>query len=64
MGTASSPVVYKDRVYIVHDNHTDSFMAAFDKRTGAQIWKVKRDEDNTAATWSTPFIWGTTVAPG
>jgi outer membrane protein assembly factor BamB len=57
MGTASSPVVYKDRVYIVHDNHSDSFMAAFDKRTGAQIWKVKRDEDKTAATWSTPFVW-------
>lgn len=57
MGTAASPVVYKDRVYIVHDNLSDSFMAAFDTRTGAPIWKVKRDEDKTGATWSTPYVW-------
>ena len=57
MGTAASPVVYKDRVYIVHDNLSDSFMAAFDTRTGKQIWKIKRDEDKTGATWSTPFVW-------
>jgi len=57
MGTASSPVVYKDRVYIVHDNLTSSFMAAFDKRTGAEVWTIKRDENKAAATWSTPYIW-------
>jgi outer membrane protein assembly factor BamB len=57
MGTAASPVVYKDRVYIVHDNLSDSFMAAFDARTGARIWQIKRDEDKTGATWSTPFVW-------
>jgi len=57
MGTAASPVVYKDRVYIVHDNLSESFMAAFDARSGAQIWKIKRDEDKTAATWSTPYVW-------
>jgi outer membrane protein assembly factor BamB len=57
MGTAASPIVYKDRVYIVHDNLTDSFMAAFDKRTGAEVWKIKRDENHKGATWSTPYIW-------
>ncbi len=57
MGTASSPVVYKDRVYIVHDNLKSSFMAAFDTRTGAEVWNVKRDEDEKGATWSTPYIW-------
>lgn len=57
MGTASSPVVYKDRVYIVHDNLTSSFMVAFDKRTGDEIWRVKRDEDTKGATWSTPMVW-------
>jgi outer membrane protein assembly factor BamB len=57
MGTASSPVVYKDRVYIVHDNRTNSFIAAFDKRTGAEVWNIKRDENTKAATWSTPYIW-------
>jgi len=58
MGTASSPIVYKDRVYVVHDNFTNSFLAAFDKRTGKQVWRVKRDAENKkAATWSTPFVW-------
>jgi outer membrane protein assembly factor BamB len=57
MGTASSPVVYKDRVYIIHDNLTSSFMAAFDARTGAEIWNIKREENARGATWSTPFIW-------
>ena len=57
MGTAASPIVYKDRVYIVHDNLTDSFLAAFDKRTGAEVWKIKREENHKGATWSTPYIW-------
>jgi outer membrane protein assembly factor BamB len=57
MGTAASPVVYKGRVYIVHDNLTDSFMAAFDARTGEPVWNIKRDENKTGATWSTPYIW-------
>ena len=39
MGTAASPIVHKDRVYIVHDNLTESFLAAFERvpvrRSGA-----------------------------
>ena len=53
-GTAASPAVYEDRVIIVNDNATESFMAAFDKRTGKELWRVKRDE---VENWSTPFIW-------
>lgn len=53
-GTAASPVLYKDRVYVVNDNDDHSFLAALDKRTGKQIWRVTRDE---ASNWSTPFIW-------
>lgn len=53
-GTAASPVVHQDRVIVVHDNATDSFIAAFDKKTGAEIWRVKRDE---VENWSTPFVW-------
>lgn len=60
-GTAASPVVYNDRVYIVHDNLKNSFMAAFDARTGGELWTVKRDENNKAATWSTPYIWKNAV---
>jgi len=57
MGTAASPVLYKGRVYIVHDNLVDSFLAAFDAKTGDQVWNIKRDENTKAATWSTPYIW-------
>jgi outer membrane protein assembly factor BamB len=53
-GTASSPVLYKDLVIVVHDNNTESFIAAFNKKTGEEIWKVKRDE---VENWSTPFVW-------
>jgi outer membrane protein assembly factor BamB len=53
-GTAASPVLYKDRLYIVNDNLNQSFMVAFDKRTGNEIWKVNRDERGN---WSTPFVW-------
>ena len=54
-GTGASPVVYKDRLYIVNDNVTESFLAAFDKKTGEEIWRVRRDE--TGANWSTPVVW-------
>lgn len=54
LGTGASPVLYKDRLYIVNDNTTQSFMIAFDKRTGEQVWKVNREERGN---WATPFIW-------
>ena len=53
-GTAASPVLYKDRIYVVNDNDDHSFLAALDKRTGKQIWRVERDEGSN---WSTPYIW-------
>jgi hypothetical protein len=55
LGTAASPVLYRDRLYIVNDNLTQSFMAAFDKSTGKEVWRVNRDE--RGSNWSTPFIW-------
>lgn len=53
-GAAASPVLHEDQVIIVYDNMEDSFVAAFDKRTGQQNWKTERDE---ISTWATPFIW-------
>jgi outer membrane protein assembly factor BamB len=53
-GTAASPALHGDRVIVVHDNATESFIAAYDKRTGAELWRVKRDE---VENWSTPFVW-------
>jgi outer membrane protein assembly factor BamB len=59
-GTASSPVLYKDRIYVVNDNDDQSFLVALDKRTGKQIWRVERDE---ASNWATPYIWESERGP-
>ncbi len=53
-GTASSPVLYEGRIYFVNDNDTKSYLTALDKKTGAVIWKVERDEKTN---WATPYVW-------
>ena len=53
-GTASSPVLHGDRIYIVNDNEEASFLAAIDKITGREIWKIPRDEKSN---WATPLVW-------
>ena len=55
MGTAASPILHGDRVYIVNDNTTRSFVAAYDKDTGGEVWRVDRNEQGQ--NWSTPFVW-------
>lgn len=57
MGTAASPIVHSGRVFIVNDNLTNSYMLAFDARTGTIAWRAARDENDKGATWSTPFVW-------
>ncbi len=61
-GTAASPVVDSDRVYVQFDNQEESFLAAVDKRTGKELWKVARGVGNQSmirSGWSTPFVWVT-----
>ncbi len=61
-GTAASPVVDSDRVYVQSDNQEESFLAAVDKRTGKELWKVARGVGNESmirSGWSTPFVWVT-----
>lgn len=53
-GPGISPVLHKDRIFIMNDNQKSSFLEALDKRTGKQIWKVERDEKSN---WATPYIW-------
>ena len=56
-GSAGSPILHKDRIFIYQDHRatedTGSFVAAYDKNTGKQIWKTAR-----AATvgWGTPVV--------
>lgn len=53
-GTAASPVLHGDRVYIVNDNDEESYLLALDKATGEEVWRTPREEKSN---WSTPFIW-------
>lgn len=53
-GTAASPVLHGGRVYLVNDNESKSWLAAFDKKTGKEIWRVEREEGSN---WATPFLW-------
>ncbi len=53
-GTAASPVLHQDRVYVVNDNDAKSYLVALDKKTGQQIWKTDRDEESN---WATPYVW-------
>ena len=53
-GSASSPVVYGDKVIILYDNEEESWLAALDKRTGEELWRTSRDE---VSTWATPYVW-------
>ncbi len=59
-GTAASPVVHGDRLYVQHDTDGESFLAALDKKTGKDIWTVKRTDlsgTRLKSGWATPFVW-------
>ncbi len=51
-GTAGSPLLYEDRVIIFQDlRGGDSFVAAFDKRSGRELWRTAREG---RVGWGTP----------
>src|SRR5262249_27463290 len=56
-GSAGSPVLYKDRVFLYQDHNGSrtlgSFVAAFEARTGAIVWKKERVE---SVGWGTPIV--------
>jgi outer membrane protein assembly factor BamB len=52
-GEGSSPVLHGDTLIVCWDHEGDSFLAALDKRTGKEFWKVARDEKTS---WSTPLV--------
>jgi outer membrane protein assembly factor BamB len=51
---AASPVLHEDRLYVVNDNTTESFLIVFDTATGELVWRVLREETEN---WSTPLVW-------
>jgi len=57
-GTASSPVLHGGRIYQLHDNDGESFLAALDAETGRELWRVQRtDTAPMRSGWATPFVW-------
>ena len=56
-GSAGSPILYKDRLFIYQDHQgtdeTGAYVGAFDTRTGKQIWKTPRVE---TVGWGTPIV--------
>ena len=53
-GTASSPIIYKNLVIIQCDIQKNSFIAAFDIKTGKEVWRTTRDE---IPSWGSPTIY-------
>ena len=52
-GESASPALHGDLLFINWDQDGPCFVAAFDKRTGKQRWKVDRTEETS---WSSPII--------
>ena len=55
LGAGTSPVLYRDLVIIQRDEDTgrQSALVAYDKRTGRQVWRTKRD---VQISWATPVL--------
>lgn len=57
-GTGASAALHKDRLFVLNDNEEESFVAAFDTRTGKELWRTPRTVQPARKTgWSTPFVW-------
>jgi outer membrane protein assembly factor BamB len=56
-GSAGSPVLYKDRIFLYQDHdgseNLNSFVAAFDAKTGKTLWWTDRVE---TVGWGTPIV--------
>jgi outer membrane protein assembly factor BamB len=55
LGTGTSPVLYQNLVIVQRDedNGDHSLVAAYDKKTGQEVWKTKRQVE---ISWGTPVL--------
>ena len=51
--TGSSPILHNDIVVVQADVQKGSFIAAFDAKTGKELWRKTRED---VPTWSTPTV--------
>jgi outer membrane protein assembly factor BamB len=52
-GFASSPVLHNDKVVVLCDVQTNSFLAVFDANDGRELWRTPRAD---VPTWGTPTV--------
>jgi len=52
-GEGASPALHGDRIIVNWDHEGQSFIVAFDKRTGKELWRTDRDE---MTSWATPIV--------
>ena len=55
-GFASSPVIWRDLVLLQVDVQKNSYLAAFDKHSGDEVWRTPREE---VPTWGSPTVTST-----
>jgi outer membrane protein assembly factor BamB len=55
LGTGTSPILFRDLVIIQRDEDTgeNSLIVAYDKKTGREVWKTKREVE---ISWGTPVL--------
>jgi len=53
-GSASSPALWHNRVFLQVDMHRDSFLAALDADTGMEKWRIQRPDAKPS--WATPGV--------
>jgi len=52
-GPAGSALLYKDRLILYQDSQGSAFIAAYEARTGKQLWRTSR---NASVGWGTPVV--------
>lgn len=53
-GTGSSMALHENHVFVQCDNDEKSFVVAFDKTNGNEVWRKER---KGTTSWATPLIW-------
>jgi outer membrane protein assembly factor BamB len=52
-GEGTTPALYGNHLIVIWDHQGTSSVIALDKRTGAELWRVARDEIDS---WATPLV--------
>lgn len=61
-GHGQSPILWKDLVIATNDQLGPSFIAAFDRRTGEEVWRTPRPARETS--YATPMLLSPEEVPG